>query len=220
MSAPGVVRVTSKDGVRGIIETTAWPLDGSKAEAFVQLESGQRLLVPVEALIQQGEGHYTLTMDLANFAQRHAESALQQQPHVLPVIVEELDVQKRPRETGRVRITKRVREQEVLVDEPLLRDEVAIAHVPINRFVEGPVSMRSEGETLIIPLLEEVLVVEKRLLLKEELHLTRRRVATHQPQRVTLRREEAVIERMETQPHEDNRPSEENGYGEDRHRTV
>jgi uncharacterized protein (TIGR02271 family) len=203
MTIPGVVMVTGKDGVRGTIDTTTWPLDGSNAEVLVQLESGQRVLVPREALIQQGEGHYALTMDVANLAQQHAESALQQQPHVLPVIVEELDVQKRPRETGRVRITKRVHEQEALVDEPLLRDEVAIEHVPINRFVEGPVSMRSEGDTLIIPLLEEVLVVEKRLLLKEELHLTKRQVETHQPQRVTLRREEAVIERMETEPQED-----------------
>jgi uncharacterized protein (TIGR02271 family) len=203
MTIPDVVMVTGKDGVRGTIDTTTWPLDGSKAEVLVQLESGQRVLVPMEALIQQGEGHYALTMDVANLAQQHAESALQQQAHVLPVIVEELDVQKRSHETGRVRITKRVHEQEALVDEPLLRDEVVIEHVPINRFVEGPVSMRSEGDTLIIPLLEEVLVVEKRLLLKEELHLTKRQVETHQPQRVTLRREEAVIERMETEPQED-----------------
>ena len=220
MTAPGVVMVTSKDGVRGAIDTTAWPLDGSKAEVLVQIESGQQVLVPMEALIQQGEGHYALTMDLAALAQQHGGRTSQQQPHVLPVIVEELDVQKRPRETGRVRITKRVHEQEDLVDEPLLRDEVAIEHVPVNRFVEGPVSTRSEGDTLIIPLLEEVLVVEKRLLLKEELHLTKRRVETHQPQRVTLRREEAAIERVETEPHDDNRPSEEKGYDEDRHRTI
>jgi uncharacterized protein (TIGR02271 family) len=220
MTPPGVVMVTGKDGMRGTIDTTAWPLDGSKAEVLVQIESGEQVLVPMGALIQQGEGRYALTMDLAALAQQHAESASHQQPHVLPVIAEELDVQKRPRETGRVRITKRVHEQEVLIDEPLRRDEVVIEHVPINRFVEGPVSTRSEGETLIIPLLEEVLVVEKRLLLKEELHLTKRRVETHQPQRVTLRREEAAIERAETEPHEDNRQSEENGYDEDRHRTV
>jgi len=219
MTPPGVVMVTGKDGVRGTIDTIAWPLDGSKAEILVQLESGQQVLVPIEALIRQGEGHYALTMDLAALAQQHGGRASHQQPRVLPVIVEELDVQKRSRETGRVRITKRVH-REVLIDEPVLRDEVVIEHVPINRFVEGPVSMRSEGDTLIIPLLEEVLVVEKRLLLKEELHLTKRRVETHQSQRVTLRREEAVIERTETEPPEDNRQSEENGYGEDRHWTV
>ncbi len=220
MTPLGMVRVTAKDGVHGTLDTIAWPLDGSKAEVLVQLESGQQVLVPMEALIPQGEGHYALTMDLAALAQQHGGRASHQQPRVLPVIVEELEVQKRSRETGRVRITKRVHDQEVLIDEPLLRDEVVIEHVPINRFVEGPVSMRSEGDTLIIPLLEEVLVVEKRLLLKEELHLTKRRVETHQPQRVTLRREDAAIERVETKPHEDNRQLEENGYGEDRHRTV
>jgi hypothetical protein len=70
MTAPGVVSVTSKDGVRGTIDTTAWPLDGSKDEVLVQLESGQRVLVPREALIQQGEGHYALSVDLANLAQQ------------------------------------------------------------------------------------------------------------------------------------------------------
>jgi uncharacterized protein (TIGR02271 family) len=68
--------------------------------------------------------------------------------------------------------------------------------VPINRVVDGPISVRSEEDTLVIPLLEEVLVVEKRLLLKEEVRITKRRVETHMPQRVTLRREEAVVERV------------------------
>jgi uncharacterized protein (TIGR02271 family) len=220
MSPPGVVMVTGKDGVRGTIDVTAWPLDGSKAEVLVQLESGQQLLVPMEALIRQDEGHYALMLDLAALAPPHGGGASAQQPRVLPVIVEELDVQKRPRETGRVRVPKRVHEEEVRIDEPLLRDDVVIEHVPINRFVEEPLSVRSEGNTVIIPLLEEVLVVEKRLLLKEELHLTKRRLETRQPQRVALRREEVTIERTETEPHQDNRQSEENGDGEDRHRTV
>jgi uncharacterized protein (TIGR02271 family) len=203
MTPPDVVLVTSQDGVRGSIDTTAWPLDGSTAEVLVQLESGHQVLVPLAALIPQGEGQYILTMELAAVAPQQGGGASHQERRVLPVIVEEVDVQKRPRETGRVRLTKRVHAQEVLVDEPLLREEVVIEHIPINRFVEGPVSTRSEGDTVIIPLLEEVLVVEKRLLLKEELHLTRRRVETHQPQRVTLRREEAAIERVETDPHQD-----------------
>src|SRR5919197_3183603 len=76
MTAPGVVMVTSKDGVRGAIDTTAWPLDSSKAEVLVQIESGQQVLVPMEALIQQGEGHYALTMDLAALAQQHGGRTL------------------------------------------------------------------------------------------------------------------------------------------------
>jgi stress response protein YsnF len=58
---------------------------------------------------------------------------------------------------------------------------------------------------LVIPLLEEFLVVEKRLLLKEEVCITRRRVDTHAPQRVTLRREDAVMERINREGDESNR---------------
>jgi stress response protein YsnF len=63
--------------------------------------------------------------------------------------------------------------------------------------VEGPISAHSEEDTLIIPVLEEVLVVEKRLLLKEEVRITTRRVETHAPKRVVLRREEATVERSQ-----------------------
>jgi stress response protein YsnF len=39
-------------------------------------------------------------------------------------------------------------------------------------------------------------VVEKRLMLKEELHIRKRRVERHQPQCVTLRHEEARVEHI------------------------
>jgi stress response protein YsnF len=42
-----------------------------------------------------------------------------------------------------------------------------------------------------------VLVVEKRLMLKEELHITKGEIETYKPQRVTLRTEEAVVERVD-----------------------
>ena len=45
------------------------------------------------------------------------------------------------------------------------------------------------------PEIEEVLVVEKRLVLKEEVRVTRKRRQVRNPQRVTLRREEVVVER-------------------------
>jgi uncharacterized protein (TIGR02271 family) len=81
---------------------------------------------------------------------------------------------------------------------------VVIERVPINRVVEAPIAARSEEDTLIIPLLEEVLVVEKRLLLKEEVRITKRQVETHMPQRVTLRREEATVEHSNQEGDEHN----------------
>jgi len=49
---------------------------------------------------------------------------------------------------------------------------------------------------MIVPVLEEVLVVQKRLMLKEEVHVIRRKVETHQPQHMLLRSEEVIVERV------------------------
>jgi uncharacterized protein (TIGR02271 family) len=128
-----------------------------------------------------------------------AQSTHAEETRVFPVVEETLDVQIRTRETGGVRITKVVREREELVDEPLLREEVSVERVAVNRMVDGPIAVRYEGDTLIVPLVEEVLVVEKRLMLKEELRITRRQVEEHTPQRVTLRSEEVTIECIDRQ---------------------
>lgn len=115
---------------------------------------------------------------------------------VMPVIEEELAVQKREVETRRVRITKIVREREEIVDEPLLKEEVEVERVVINRVVNEPVPVRYEGDTMIVSVLEEMLVVEKRLVLKEEWRITRRQSEFHQSQQVTLRSEEVTVERV------------------------
>jgi len=116
---------------------------------------------------------------------------------VIPVIEETLDVQKRQVETGGVRITKVVHEREEVVNVPRVREEVTVERVTLNRIVDTPVSMRQEGDTLIIPLLEEVTVMEKRLMVKEELRITKRRIEEQASQQVTLRREEVVVERLD-----------------------
>lgn len=114
---------------------------------------------------------------------------------VLPVVEEELRVGKRVVETGRVRVTKSVREREELIDMPLLGEEYEVERVPVELFVDEPVGPRHEGETLVIPVLEEVLVVEKRLLVREELRITRRRTEGRDRRRVTLLSEEVSVER-------------------------
>jgi uncharacterized protein (TIGR02271 family) len=162
----------------------------------VQLDNRTSVRVPREALVQQEDGSYHLILDPATLEQRDARAEVRDSPLVVPVLQEVLDVRTSPVETGRVRIRKIVHEHEEIVDPPLWRDDVVIERVSINRVVEGPISVHFEEDTLIIPVLEEVFVIEKRLLLKEEVHITRRKVETHGPQRVTLRREEAAVERI------------------------
>jgi uncharacterized protein (TIGR02271 family) len=219
MNPPAAVRVTDPQGVHGTIDTTVWPLDGSRAEVLVQLEGGQQVLVPVHILIREEEGHYAVPMALADL-ERRADADAREPPLVLPVIQEALDVRTRRVETGRVRLTKVIHEREELIDEPLVQEEATIERVPVNRVVEGPLPVRSEGETMIVSVLEEVLVVETRLLLTEELRITTRRIETHRPVPVTVRREDVTIERVDRERHEPNDRGQEESHGEDRNRTL
>jgi uncharacterized protein (TIGR02271 family) len=205
--------VTDRDGRRGRIDTAApQTREGGRPEVLVHLEGGQQAYIPVDELVLQDDGSFTLPFSLSEIARpqrRHevADDAGDETivtPHrtqeeeriVMPVVAETLDVQKRRVQTGGVRIKKVVHEREEVVDEPLMREEVQVKRVPINRVVEAPVPVRHVGNTMIISLLEEVLVVEKRLMLKEELHITKGEIETYKPQRVTLRTEEAVVERV------------------------
>jgi uncharacterized protein (TIGR02271 family) len=122
---------------------------------------------------------------------------------VVPVIKEELEIQKRTVETGRVRLNKTVSEQDVVVEEQRIQEEIHIERIPIDRFIDQPAAMRHDGDTLIIPVMEEVPVVVKRLKLKEELHVTKRRIAAPQSQPVRLRSETVTIERLDPRPASD-----------------
>jgi uncharacterized protein (TIGR02271 family) len=200
MTPTRVVTVTGADGIRGRIDTTTWPLDGSQPEVSVQLDDGRQMLVPLEALHRQEDGSYVLHLDPTELEARQGTGGRGSRgPLVVPVMAEALEIDKRRVETGHVRVRKVVHEREEVVDAPLLREEVSIERVPIQRFVDEAVPVRYEGDTMIISLFEEVPVVEKRLLLKEELRITRRRVEAHMPVRATLRREEATVERTEVE---------------------
>ena len=189
--------VRGKDGFRGTVVPASQHALRDAGQVLVQLESGQQCLVPAAALVRQQDGSYYVPLSLAELESARSEYRSDSDNRlVVPVIAEELAVQKRVIETGKVRITKVVHEREAVVDEPLLREEVEVERVPIQRMVDGPIPVRYEENTVIVSILEEVLVVEKRLMLKEELHIRKRRVETHQPQQVTLRREEAHIERL------------------------
>jgi stress response protein YsnF len=103
-------------------------------------------------------------------------------------------------ERGGVRVHKIVREHDQEIAESLLHEEVDVRTVPVNRFVDGPVDIRVEGDTTVIPILEEVLVVEKRLRLREELHIRKQRHESREPRHIRLRTEEAVVEPIEARP--------------------
>ena len=118
----------------------------------------------------------------------------------VPVIEEHLSVGKRTVETGRVRIQKTTEEYPELVDQVLTSTTFEVERVMLNQPVDAAPPVRTEGETMIYPVCEEQLVLSKRLVLKEEIRVTRRETERREAQTVTLRRERVSVERTATDP--------------------
>lgn len=121
----------------------------------------------------------------------------------MPVHQEQLHVGIRTVDTGRgVRIRKTVDEHEQRIEETLMHDQIDVRHVPVDKIValsEAPAS-RYEGDTLIVPILEEILVVEKRLRIKEEIHITRSKRPQRFSETVPLKSETVSVERFDEGP--------------------
>jgi uncharacterized protein (TIGR02271 family) len=119
---------------------------------------------------------------------------------VLPLAEERAVVGKRAVRTGKVRIATVTDTVEETVRAILEDEAVEVTRVTVGREVERAPEVRSEDGVTIIPVLEEIVVVEKRLLLKEEIHV-RRRIGTEAVEvPVTLRKQRAVVERLDEQP--------------------
>lgn len=176
-------------------------------EVIIRLEDGTQLHVPTTQPLDALGGTFYLPITLAppemtmtqvrtrtrdDATAAHEESRTGGE--VLPVVNEELEVGKREVETGKVRVATRTREREEVVDIPLRHDEVDIERVPVNKVVDNWVPTRTEGDVTVIPVLEETAVVEKRLLLKEEVRVRLKTHEEHRSRRVRLRGEEVVVE--------------------------
>jgi stress response protein YsnF len=118
----------------------------------------------------------------------------------IPVRQEEIAVGKESVDTGKgVRVTTTVHERPETVHEVLRREHVEVRRVPVDRIVpagEAP-QPRHEGNTLVIPVVEEILVVEKRLRVREEIHVT---TTTHDEpvsETVHLKSEDVSIQRFD-----------------------
>jgi hypothetical protein len=112
----------------------------------------------------------------------------------IPVAEERIRVGTRVRRTGSVRVRTRVEQRSVLVNPPLRRQQVHVVRHRIDRYVDQPPEVRREGDTLVVPIVEEVVVT--RLKLVEEVRITLRRSVERRPQRVELRRQRAIVERL------------------------
>jgi stress response protein YsnF len=115
----------------------------------------------------------------------------------IPLHVEEVSVSRREIKKANVQIALITRTREQLIDEELTHVQIEIERVPIGRPIEVEPPVSHEGDITIIPVVEEVVVVERRLVLKEEVRVRRVSTKEQHQQTVVLRQQEAVVTREE-----------------------
>jgi stress response protein YsnF len=120
----------------------------------------------------------------------------------IPVIEEELKLDRESVETGRVRVRTVPEEHTEKITESLLRTDVLIERVPKDERIDAIPPVREEGDTVVVSVVEERLV--KKLFLVEEVRLSRRASNQDIEQPVKLRSQHVVVEREESsgEPHQ------------------
>jgi uncharacterized protein (TIGR02271 family) len=117
----------------------------------------------------------------------------------LEVIHEHLNVDKELVETGRVLVKKKVHEVNETVDTSVKSENVQVERIAVNKYVDTYPDIRYQGETMIVPVVKEVMVVVKKLLLVEEVHVTKQISVKEDHQTMPVRHEEIIIERTNNQ---------------------
>jgi uncharacterized protein (TIGR02271 family) len=123
----------------------------------------------------------------------------EEQPSSIPVVEEKPVIGKKIIDKAKVIVSKTVNEESQVLNLPSINEQVQIERIPVNKVIDKiPDAIRYEGNTMIIPILQEITVVEKRILLAEEIRITKTAVSSTETKEITLRKEEIKIERNNT----------------------
>ena len=134
---------------------------------------------------------------------QRGETRLGEARDTVELVAEELRVAKRSTVTGRVDVRTVTDTVDEHVRATLQSEDVEVTRVAVGREVAVAPAIRHEGDTTIIPVLEEIVVVETRLVLKEEVRIRRIPRSDEVETTVPLRRQRAVVERHDAGPMSD-----------------
>ncbi len=166
------------DGIKGVLIGPARFLDESK-ERLVRLEDGTELRVPSNALEPQPDGSFYLR-SRQDSAQPQVNAPLAAASNLQPQIT----VAERPLEAV-APASPAAPVQPESADAVMFRHGYSVRKVAVDRVLDEPVGPRQEGDTMIYPVMEEVLVVQKKLILREEIHVTPER-SPIEPRRIEM----------------------------------
>ncbi len=214
---PGAV-VLARDGFIGTVEEVISDSRAGQPGYIVTApnQTGNRLLIPVGLIDANSPPGEIYLREVFQTVLAHSQSVaagvdprtLLSQPSnpaatgpglenqnrlVVPIVEEKLTVSKRTVELGALEIQKTIEQFQDSRRMPLTFDQLDVERIPVNRPLEAPLEPRYEGDVLIIPVMEEVLVVEKRLMLVEEVRIHKRQVVREQEINETLRREHVEV---------------------------
>jgi stress response protein YsnF len=180
---------------------------GKPDKLVIEFEDGTRLTTTEAQLKPRDDGTALLLRSsaLSNIPFQAVELAPGEEL-VIPVAAEQIQVQKRPVVRGVIHVRTRVETTDQTVDERLVHEEVIVERIRIDKEIgnEYP-KIHEHNGVLVIPVVEEVLVVSKQLRLKEELRVIRRKKTVHEAQTVQVRRQVVEVERVKPEAIPDER---------------
>lgn len=112
----------------------------------------------------------------------------------IPVSEEVVDVQPRIVERGHLHIRKKVDE---FLDERtvrLLHHSVEVERVPIDEVIPEPIEPYMDGDVYVVPVIEEEVIIQRRLRLKEELRVHRSVIEREELIQTPFLRERVIVE--------------------------
>jgi uncharacterized protein (TIGR02271 family) len=194
---PGAA-VETTDGRFGTVrEVLVAPKTGELAHLLVEHEGGI-VMVPSD-LIEEIVGPDLVRLHGGRQDAREHLAGIVSLPELggqvrVPIHEERLRVDVLPADLGELRIHKTVDRIPETVTQSVERDELEVERVRLDRLIDEPVATRQEDGWLIVPIMEEVLVVTKQLVLTEEVRIRTRRVVEEQEVYEVLRHEKVEIE--------------------------
>ena len=112
----------------------------------------------------------------------------------VPLREERLEAQTVPTQLGSVMFHKRIEEVPSVEDVELHQDDVSVERISSDELVDAREDPWYEGDTLVIPVYQEKIVTETRLVLSELLRVKRKERIEHVMVEGTIRREVVDVE--------------------------
>lgn len=118
---------------------------------------------------------------------------------MLPVLKEQLHVDRERVETGAVRVRVVTTERTQALPLQSRHERAEVERRRVERIVDERREPWHDGDTLVVPVYEERVVTQRVLVLVEEVRLSTRRETRHDEQHVALREQHAVVERRDAE---------------------